>query len=135
MRSHQESVTIRFDDADPAGVIFYPRAIGLAHAVVENLIRHSPLGWEAWFASPTHAAPLRRAEADFLLPMRPGETFQAIAAVEKIGETSVTFVVEFRDNKGRPAARVRTTHVLITKADGRPVSLTPAIREAFGSPS
>jgi 4-hydroxybenzoyl-CoA thioesterase len=135
MRSHQESVTIRFDDADPAGVIFYPRALGLAHAVVENLVRHSPLGWEAWFSSPTHAAPLRRAEADFLLPMRPGETFQAIATVEKIGNTSVTFVVEFRDNNGHPAARVRTTHVLITKANGRPVPLTAAIREAFGSPS
>ena len=61
MFSHQDTVTIRFEDADPAGVVFYPRAIALAHAAVENLIRCSPLGLEAWFASPTHAAPLRRA--------------------------------------------------------------------------
>jgi len=133
MRTHQESVTIRFDDADPAGVVFYPRAIGLAHAVVENLIRQSSLGWDTWFASPVHAAPLRRAEADFFLPMRPGRTFEARAAVEKIGDTSITFVVEFHDEDGRTAARIRTTHVLIAKADGRPVPLTAPMREALGA--
>lgn len=135
MRTHQESVTIRFDDADPAGVVFYPRALGLAHAVVENLIRHSPLGWDAWFASPTHATPLRHAEADFFLPMRPGQTFEASAAVEKVGETSVTFVVEFRDKDGHVATHVRTTHVLIAKSDGRPVPLTASMCEAFSSPA
>jgi len=131
MRSHEESITIRFDDADPAGVVFYPRAIALAHSVVENLIRRSALGWHAWFASPTHAAPLRRAEADFFLPMRPAETFTARAAVEKLGNTSVTFLVEFTDATNRLAASIRTTHVLIDKATGRAIPLTNDIRTAF----
>jgi acyl-CoA thioesterase FadM len=132
MRSHHESVTIRFDDADPAGVVFYPRAIALAHAVVENLIRHCPIGWDAWFASPTHAAPLRRAEADFFLPMRAGQTFAAEATVEKIGRTSVTFAVEFRDRDAHLAARVRTTHVFTAKSDGRPAPLPATVRDALG---
>jgi acyl-CoA thioesterase FadM len=134
MLCHQESATLRFDDADPAGVVFYPRAIALAHAVVENLIRHSPLGWEGWFASPTHAAPLRHAEADFLLPMRPAETFIAHASVEKLGSTSVTFLAEFINAAGETAARIRTTHVLVDKATGRAMPLTTAIRSAFGTP-
>jgi acyl-CoA thioesterase FadM len=131
MFSHQDTVTIRFEDADPAGVVFYPRAIALAHAAVENLIRCSPLGWEAWFASPTHAAPLRRAEADFFHPMHPGETFQTRAAVEKLGNTSVAFLVEFSDRAGRTTARVRTVHVLIDKRSGEPVPLTGEIRSAL----
>ena len=131
MRSHQESITIRFDDADPAGIVYYPRALALAHAVVENLIRSSPLGWDAWFASPKHAAPLRHAEADFTLSMRPAETFTARATVEKLGTTSVTFLVEFADSAGRAAARIRTTHVLIDKANGRPAPLPGPIRAAF----
>jgi 1,4-dihydroxy-2-naphthoyl-CoA hydrolase len=135
MLCHQESATLRFDDADPAGVVFYPRAIALAHAVVENLIRHSPLGWEGWFASPTHAAPLRHAEADFLLPMRPAETFIARASVEKLGSTSLTFLVEFINAAGETAARIRTTHVLVDKATGRAMPLTTAIRSAFGAPA
>lgn len=126
---------IRFADADPAGVIFYPRAVALAHAAVEDLIRHSSLGWEAWFASPSHAAPLRHAEAEFFQPMRPGETFTSVAMVEKMGNTSVSFLVEFNDAQGRTAARIRTVHVLIDKTKGGRLPLTAAIRAAFDPPS
>ena len=68
--SARRTITIRFEEADPAGVVFYPRAIALAHAAVEDLLRRSALGWDAWFASPHYAAPLRRAAADFFLPMK-----------------------------------------------------------------
>jgi acyl-CoA thioesterase FadM len=133
MRVHEEKITIRFADADPAGVVFYPRAIALAHSVVEDLIRHSPLGWEEWFASPTHAAPLRHAEADFLRPMKPGEVFTARAVVEKLGTTSVSFVVEFiQPETGATAARVRTVHVLVDKYTGEATHLPVSVREALG---
>ena len=126
---------IRFADADPAGVIFYPRAVALAHAAVEDLIRHSSLGWEAWFTSQSHAAPLRHAEAKFFQPMRPGETFTSVAMVEKMGNTSVSFLVEFNDAQGRTAARIRTVHVLVDKGNGGRLPLTAAIRAAFDPPS
>lgn len=131
MRAHEEAVTINFADADPAGVVFYPRAIALAHSMVENLIRHSDIGWRAWFASPDRAAPLRHAEADFFLPMRAGETFTARATVETIGDTSLTFLVEFTNAAGEIAARIRTVHVMINKATGAPLRLTDEIRSAL----
>lgn len=131
MLAHEQPVTIRFGDADPAGAVFYPRAIELAHGAVEELIRSSALGWAAWFASPVHVAPLRRAEADFLLPMRAGETFTARASVHGTGETSATFLVEFLAADGRAAARVRTVHVLVDKRTGRAMPLTDEIRRAF----
>jgi acyl-CoA thioesterase FadM len=132
MLAHEQVVTIRFDDADPAGVVFYPRAIALAHAVTEEMIRRSALGWAAWFASPDHAAPLVHAEADFMRPMRAGESFTARARVEKLGGTSVGFVVEFAAADGTVAARVRANHVLVDKGSGRPVPLNEEIRRAFG---
>jgi YbgC/YbaW family acyl-CoA thioester hydrolase len=133
MLEHRQNITIRFSDADPAGVVFYPRALALAHEVTEDMIRRSGLGGDGWFAAAEHAAPVRRAEAEFFSPMRPGETFAARAAVEKLGETSVTFVVEFTDQAGRTAARIRTVHVLINRATGRPQALTAAVRAAFGA--
>jgi acyl-CoA thioesterase FadM len=135
MLSREQATMIRFADADPAGVIFYPREVALAHAAVEDLIRHSSLGWEAWFTSPSHAAPLRHAEAEFFQPMRPGETFTSVAMVEKMGNTSVSFLVEFNDAQGRTAARIRTVHVLIDKTNGGRLPLTAAIRAAFDPPS
>jgi acyl-CoA thioesterase FadM len=131
MLRHEAVLTIRFDDADPAGVVFYPRALALAHGVVEDMIRGSALGWDAWFASPVHAAPLRRAEADFFHPLRAGQTVTARAGVAEIGETSVTFSVEFLAEGGALAARFRTVHVLIAKDTGRPVALTEAMRAVF----
>ena len=131
MRTYEEEVTIGFADADLAGVVFYPRAIALAHGVVENLIRHSGIGWHAWFASPDHAAPLRHAEADFLLPMRAGEAFTARASVEKIGDTSVTFLATFANTAGETTARIRTVHVMIDRTTGKPVRITEDIRSAL----
>ena len=133
MLTAQQHLTIRFGDADPAGVVFYPRAIALAHHAVEDLIRQSTLGWDAWFASPTHAAPLRRAEAEFFLPMHAGETVTTRASVEKIGTTSVTFRVDFIDAQDRLAATIRTTHVLIDKGTGRAIPLHEDMRAAFGA--
>lgn len=131
MLSIQQPVIIRFEDADPAGVVFYPRAIALAHAVVEDLIRQSAIGWDAWFNSPTHAAPLRHAEADFFFPMKPGQHFVAKARVEKIGNTSVGFLVAFTDDADRVAAEVRTVHVLVEKATGQPLPLDDQMRRAL----
>lgn len=131
MLSKTTSLAIRFDDADPAGVVFYPRAIALAHHAVEDLIRESALGWEAWFNSPTSASPLRHAEADFFLPMRPGQAFTVFTAVEELGTTSVAFLVEFADASGKTAARIRTVHVLIDKSTGRPLALSDEIRRSL----
>ena len=132
VNSCEEQIAVGFGDADAAGIVFYPRALALAHTAVENFIRRSPLGWAAWFASPAHAAPIRRAEADFFLPVRAGDTITLRAEVEKIGETSVTFSVDFLNADGRLAIRVRTVHVLIDKETGRSAPLTAEMRRVFG---
>ena len=131
MASRTETIFLSFGDADPAGVVFYPRALALAHAAVENLVRYSAVGWEGWFASRTHASPLRRAEAEFFRPLRPGEQITTRAEVEKVGTSSVTFRVDFSDSRGDLAATVRTTHVMIEKATGCAVALDEKTRAAL----
>lgn len=124
-------MTVRFGDGDPAGVIFYPRAIELAHAAVEDFIRHSTIGWEAWFASPTHAFPVRRVEAEFLRAMKPGETYAVATHAERVGNTSVTFVAEFADRSGQKAARVCSVHVMTERSSGEPATIPEEIRKAL----
>ena len=131
MPAFESNVTIRFEDADPAGIVFYPRAIALAHGVIEDLIRKTELGWHGWFENKGLAAPVRHAEADFLAPMHAGETLKARAWVEKLGQTSGTFAVEFLGHGGETRARIRTVHVLIDRATTKPVPLTPELRRAL----
>lgn len=127
----ETAVTIRFEDADPAGIVFYPRAIALAHGVIEDLIRRTELGWRGWFEHRLLAVPVRHAEAEFHAPMRAGETFAARAVVEKLGETSLTFAVDLVAPDGTLTARVRTVHVLVDRQTGKPVPLTGEIRQAM----
>ncbi len=122
VRSHEKSVTLGFGDCDPASVIFYPRAFALAHAAVEELLS-AVFSWDRWFASPIHACPVRHAEASFFLPMKPGEVFKITAATEKLGSSSLTFIVDFINAAGRTAASVRTVHVLVDKQSGRPAAI------------
>jgi YbgC/YbaW family acyl-CoA thioester hydrolase len=131
MASFETNITIRFEDADPAGIVFYPRAIALAHGVIEDLIRQTELGWHGWFENHGLAAPVRHAEADFFAPMRAGETLKARAWVEKIGETSGTFAVELLGSEGEMRARIRTVHVLVDRNTKQPLALTPEVRRAL----
>jgi YbgC/YbaW family acyl-CoA thioester hydrolase len=135
MHKLEKKTVIHFSASDAAGVVFYPRALSLAHDAVEDLINRSTLGHASWFASAEHAAPVRRVEADFMKPIHPGETMTTRTRVEKLGNTSVTFLVEFINAAGEIAASIRTTHVLVDKATGRAMPLTTAIRSAFGTPS
>ena len=131
MPTYETAVTIRFEDADPAGIVFYPRVIALAHGAVEDLIRQTELGWHGWFENTGLAAPVRHAEADFLAPMRAGEVLRARVEVEKLGETSCTFVVQFTGPQADVRARIRTVHVLIDRKTGEPTPLTPEVRRAL----
>lgn len=131
MPSYETEVTIRFEDADPAGVAFYPRLIALAHGAVEDLIRQTELGWHGWFENHGLAAPVRHTEADFLAPIRAGEVLGARVRVEKLGETSCTFVVELTGPEACLRARIGTVHVLVDRNTGQPTQLTPEIRGAL----
>lgn len=122
---------VTFSDCDPAGIIFYPRAMTLAHDAVEAMIAGSSIGRDAWFASSRYAAPLRRAELDFFHPLRPGDKISLRARVEKVGRTSVTFVVDFVGTSDQQVACAQTVHVLIDQTTGQPAELTAAMREAF----
>ena len=126
VRSHETTATVRFGDCDPAGVIFYPRAFELAHAAVEEFLR-AAIGGDAWFSSAVYAFPIRHAEADFLAPMKPGETFRVRVSVQKTGTTSMTFVAEFTDSAGLTAARVRTVQVAVDRASGKAASIPAEI--------
>lgn len=133
MLRHEKPIIMRFGDCDPAGILFYPRAVERAHEAVEDMIRASSIGWARWFAGDGFVAPLRRAEADFFSPLRAGEAVTLRASVAALGQTSVTFDVEFAASDGRTAARIRTVHVLVDKITGRPIPIPDDLREAFSS--
>jgi len=119
---------VRFALGDQAGVLFFARVFPLAHEVVEDFIVHCGIGWGEWFDSRERGIPFRHVEADYLRPLRPGDRVAVELVVERLGRTSVTFLLTF-SREGREAVRVRMTCVFTERAAFRPVPVPPAFRE------
>ena len=95
-------VTIRFEEADARGVLFYGRLQALAHHVLEDFVVSELVErWEDWFESREFVAPIRHAEATFHRPMRPGQQYEAELTIGTVGESSFEVVTRFLDDRPR----------------------------------
>lgn len=122
------TVNIRFAHADLAGVMFFASLFPIVHGVVEEFVVASGIGWQRWFADPELAVPLRRVEADYLKPLRPGRQAPATLRVGRISRSSVELQVELTGEDGQPAARVQMLCVFVRLPTFRVVSIPPDIR-------
>jgi len=111
-------VTIRFDEADARGVLFYGRVQTLAHRVFEDFVVAELVGrWEDWFENPAFVAPIKHAEATFHRPMRPGQRYDAELMVTKVGDSSFEVRTRFVDRSGDEPALCAETRVVKALAD------------------
>ena len=126
------TVTIRFDEADGRGVLFYGRVQALAHRVFEDFVVSELVDrWEDWFESPDFVAPIKHAEATFHKPMRPGHSYDAELAVTKVGDSSFEVQTRFIDRAGPEpvvCAEARIVKALADAATWRKISIPSAIR-------
>lgn len=119
----RRTVTIRFDEADARGVLFYGRVQALSHRVFEDFVVSELVDrWEDWFESATFVAPIKHAEATFHRPMRPGHQYDVELAVTKLGESSFEIRTRFLDAAG--ATPVLCAEARVVKAFADPSTWT-----------
>ncbi len=124
--------SVRFQDVDAAGIIFYSRLFELCHDVyVEFLAEHGhPLHQvierAAW------AAPIRHAEADYLKPMRFGDSLEVALTLAHLEPTEVSlgYRVSVRD-RTEVAAVVQTVHTFVSLPEFRRCSVPAELVTAF----
>ena len=88
--TYTHECTIRFDQADPAGIMFFGQVFFLAHEAFEKFVISTGFSWEEWFANSKWGTPIRHSEANFQRPMRPGKSYQINVTVARLGESSMT---------------------------------------------
>lgn len=126
---------IHFDDADPAGIVFFGNFYRLAHRALELALPQWNLTWADFFHDQRVGFPVRHCEADYMKPVRPGAPIYATVAVENLGETSVTFRTEFRESadvSGPVNAVVRVVHVCIDVKERKKTAIPESLRKALG---
>lgn len=120
---------VRFAHCDPAGIIFYPQYLMLAHEVKEDWLREGleyPL--EQCILKDRRGLPVRRLEVDFHAPSRFGDVLRWEVTVAHIGTTSVdTRYRAFCGDELR--ADIRSVDVRTDLDTGRGIPWEPWLRE------
>ncbi|MDJ0891556.1 MAG: thioesterase family protein [Gammaproteobacteria bacterium] len=123
--------TVAMSSVDAAGVMFFPELLRHAHDAYEAYMKF--LGHELCvvLAQEQYVLPIRRAEADYLQPMRLGTEFVVRPAISRIGETSFAVVARFVGGNEELYARTETIHVCVDKGTGRPMRLPEKLRDSL----
>lgn len=79
---------VRFEDCDPAGIVFYPRYFCMVNAVIEDWWAHIGLPWQDLMRTRRLVTPVSHVDTVFLRPSMLGEQLQFQLQVEALGRSS-----------------------------------------------
>lgn len=129
-RLHTERRLVRFQDVDAAGIVFYARTFDYFHDAYVGLLRERGAPLERALRSGEWVAPLTRAEAEYLRPLRFGDEIEVVIVAVELAETE--YVVSYRiDLDGEPACVGRTRHVSVDPETFRRAALPEVLRRAL----
>jgi YbgC/YbaW family acyl-CoA thioester hydrolase len=123
--------TVRFQDVDAAGIIFFARVLEYFHDAYVSLLDaggsplHLVLRERRW------AAPLRHAEADYLKPLVFGDIIEVAIVRAHVEPTEVAFGYRIEKADGEVAAVGQTVHTFVHPASFRRAEIPPDLRLVF----
>lgn len=124
---YEHRFQIRLHDVDHAGVMFFARLFVHGHDAYEAFM--AALGMElGLLIEGGLRLPIAHAGADYLQPLRHGESIVVAVEVEQLGQSSFTMAYAFRCGE-ELRARLRTVHVFLDTASGAPAALPESIRQ------
>jgi 4-hydroxybenzoyl-CoA thioesterase len=123
---------IRFSHSDPAGIVYYPNYFDMFNGVVED-----------WFEALGHDIPTQisrhrrgfptvRAECDFFVPSRMGDTITFTLRLAEIGRSSLKLVIH---GHAAGVERLRATLILVvvSQDSGKSITIPDEMRTALSA--
>lgn len=132
--SYKSQVTIKFHQADPAGIMFFGHVFTLAHDTYEGFVQACGFQWKDWFLDHKYLTPIRHTECDFLRPFRAGETYQIEAQVIEFSSSSFVMEYLFTQDSAKGAqkhALVKMVHTCLDQKTFRKTELPEAVRQSL----
>lgn len=127
---HTLNGTINFFDCDPAGILFFGRVFELCHSAYEDLIKSFNLGFDYW-NNDKYVVPIIHTEADYLLPLKPGEKYLIEVSVSKLKESSFELNYLCKNENGKITNEVKTVHVFVDRIKWKKSHLLPELMEGL----
>ncbi|MBE9251962.1 acyl-CoA thioesterase [Dolichospermum sp. LEGE 00240] len=104
--------TVRFEDTDAAGVVYFANILRICHEAYEVSLAASGINLKSFFTNPSVAFPIVHANVDFLRPMYCGDNLMISLLAEKIGLDKFEITYEMIIDEVI-VARAITRHVCI----------------------
>ena len=128
MTFHQQKI-VRFGHCDPAGILFFQRYIELCHEVFEDWLKDGlHLDFRNMQEHQCLTLTAVNVQADFKHPSVYGETLNFTLAVERIGNTSMTILIEV-DCEGQARMNYQFTPVLVSLDTMKSVRIDQGLRD------
>lgn len=131
MEPFRHTFRVRYAEVDPQSVVFNSRYLEYADVLVSEHFREcraNGMPDEVEFH-------VRRAEVDYLAPIRLDELIEGRLTIESIGNSSMRTLITLHgaeDDSLRAEMRLLTVHVDLP--EGRPTPVPNAVRRAMGFP-
>jgi acyl-CoA thioester hydrolase len=129
MEPFRHTFRVRYAEVDPQAVVFNSRYLEYADLLVSEFYRDRR----------AHGMPadiefhVRRAEIDYLAPIRADELIEGRLAVTRIGNSSVEKLITLHgEEDGALRAEIRLVAVHVDLPSGKPERIPDVVRTAFG---
>ncbi len=126
----KSQVTIKFHQADPAGMMYFAHLFSLAHDTYEALIRACGIDWNDWFIKQKYLLPIRHTECDFLRPFKAGETYKIEGQVIEFSKTSFVMEYQFFKEENKHAI-VKMVHTCLDKNTFQKTELPETVKQSL----
>lgn len=132
---HTETRVVAFQEVDAAGIVFYARIFDYFHDVYVAFLRRRGAPLEDALRDGSWVAPLRRAEADYLRPLRFGDQVQV--SVVRVDVEDSEYRVGYRvESSAGVACTGESVHVSVDPEAFRRCRIPDVLRRALeGTPS
>lgn len=132
MEPFRHQFRVRYAEVDPQQVVFNSRYLEYADVLVTEFFRAARAD-----GMPADAEfHVRKAEIDYLAPIRFDEMIEGRLTVEQIGNSSMEMLVTLHGaGDGGLRAELRLLNVHVDLDAGRPTPVPDAVRRAFGFPA
>ncbi len=133
MKKFTNRRTVRLQDTDATGVLYFPEQLNMALETFEDFLSHHQMPLRKLIDSP-YLLPVVHAQADYLAPVMVGDELEIHLTVETVGTKSVTFAYRFVDIKRKiDVGTAKIIHVAVEKQSRQSVPI-PDILRAFLQP-
>lgn len=131
MRVFRTRQTVRFQEVDPAGIVFYPRFYEYFHLTFEEFFgAETGVPYHVWIGERRIGWPAVHVETDFRAPLRYGDRFDVELSFPRVGRTS--FACRYRivaDGSVRCTAEVTVVTSDLVRLE--PIEIPAEVREAL----